>query len=107
LLSALQFHQRNQDTVGLVQVALLSRAGNKQKHRFETSPGIYAIEKAILIGIGALTDRVNSPVNYLCGIIHHAIQPNGNGNENQMVGHQPVLIGTRVRTRVYRFAWAF
>jgi hypothetical protein len=50
LLPTLQFQQRDQNTVGLVQDALLSREENKRRNGFKISQGIYAIEKAVLIG---------------------------------------------------------
>ena len=43
LLSALQFQQRNQEPVGLVQDSLLSREEDKRTNGFKTSQGIYAI----------------------------------------------------------------
>jgi hypothetical protein len=49
LLSKLQFQQRNHETVRLVQHALLSQEENKRKYGFETSQGIHAIEKAVLV----------------------------------------------------------
>src|SRR5580704_13035160 len=40
-------------------------------------------------GFGTLTDRVNSRVNYRCGIIHHAVQSNEKIKGKHRVSHLP------------------
>jgi hypothetical protein len=81
LLPTLQFQQRHQDTVGLVQDALLSREEDKRRNGFKTSQGIYAIGKAVLIA----------------GLLERPIHMDGDGvisNDAEPISHPLVAIPT-------------